>query len=518
MEFLGEFFKSESFMPHGHCYLWRSDILWLNAGSDALIAVAYFVIPGFLIYFVKRRKDMQFNWIFVMFALFIMACGTSHIAEIWTIWKPDYAIQGTIKLFTACVSIATAGALWPLMPRALAWANPEKLEERMRDMDERALVDDVLKRNEERFRRVIEAAPNGLLMVDRNGKVVLCNTEFESLFGYRREEIVGREMEFLVPERFRPNHASHRRGFFQSPTTRQMGVGRDLYGLRKDGTEFPVEIGLNPMVTDEGAFVLASIVDITKRKVLEDRLRESAARLQQKSQEMEQFVYTVSHDLKSPLVTSSGFLGLLKEDLAAQRYDHLEDSMMRLARANDRMNQLINDLLQLSRVGRIKLEVETVDVRALVNSVIENLSSQIQEKAVAMRIEGLFPPIRGDYKRIYQVFENLIINALKYGAANSNPTLTIGTDAPGTESENEIRFYVRDNGIGIAKEYHKKIFGLFQRLENDGRGTGVGLAIVSRVMQLHGGRAWVESEPGKGASFWLAFPKNFVVKGEGENE
>jgi PAS domain S-box-containing protein len=383
-----------------------------------------------------------------------------------------------------------------------------------RDITDRVHAQETLKKNEERFRCVIEVIPYGLLMVSRSGKIALCNSHFEAQFGYKREEIVGREMELLVPERYRYDHLRQRESFFQAPVARPMGAGRDLWGLRKDGSEFPVEIALNSLVTDEGAYVLASVVDITKRKALEDRVQHSAKRLQQKNHEMEQFVYTVSHDLKSPLVTSSGFLGLLKEDIAAKRFDKVADSVVRLERANSRMNQLIDDLLQLSRAGRIKLEGEEIDVCSLVKTICENLCAQIREKSVTVTMRDDLPLVTGDRKRIYQVFENLIVNALKYGCDLPNPKIMIGAET----TNEEIRFFIRDHGQGIAKEYHKKIFGLFQRLESDNRGTGVGLAIVSRIMQLHAGRVWVESEVGSGATFWLAFPKTFVVQGESDYE
>lgn len=780
-EFFKSLFSSNSFMPHGHCYLWRSDILWLNAGSDAVIALAYYAIPAFLVYLVNKRKDLAFNWIFIMFALFILACGTTHIVEIWTIWNPQYGIQGIVKLFTAGISMATAFALVPLMPKALALPSVKDLEESshelqrlnkellqvnatleyrvaektkdtaalaaivrnsndpiissdvngcitswnpaaqllfgdiinepigksiydlipenyrtkvndrihqteyggtpkvfdiqilnrnseqlhisltfspikddlgnfigssliarditsriraeqeikksearktailnasldaiitidhtgtiiewntmaektfgfssaqvlgkelaeviiphryrkahrdgllhylktgegpvigkrvelsalrangdefpveisiaalainqgppfftasVRDITTRLQNEEALKKNEDRFRRVIEATPNGLVMVGQTGKIVLCNAEIESLFGYKKEELFGQEIEILVPQRFRKNHSGYRQEFFHGPETRQMGVGRDLYGLRKDGTEFSVEIGLNPLVTEEGVFVLASVVDITKRKALEEHIRHSTEAMEQKNYEMEQFVYTVSHDLKSPLVTSTGFLGLLKEDLLAHNYDKLMDSVTRLERANSRMSQLIDDLLQLSRIGRIKIEPEEIHVPTLLKAICENLSSQIQEKSVQMDISPEMPAIKADRKRIYQVFENLIINALKYACDGPDPRITIGFEKmPG-----ETRFYVKDNGPGIAKVYHKKIFGLFQRLETDNRGTGVGLTIVSRIMQLHGGRAWVESTVGAGATFWLAFPNTFVSLGGTDGE
>ncbi len=454
-----------------------------------------------------------------MFALFIIFCGAIHIMDIITIWNPEYGIHGFLKLFTAVISLATAILLIYLMPRALAFPDIKNLQEDSANLlkineELRKNKDVELKKREEWLSSVVEATPNGLLMVNQVGGVVFCNKEFETLFGYQREEIIGRSMDFLVPERYRKSHPGHRGSFFASPQTRQMGAGRDLFALRKDGSEFPVEIGLNPLITENGRFVLASIVDITKRKSLEDRIRQSTSAVRQKNHEMEQFVYTVSHDLKSPLVTSAGFLGMIKEDIASKNYDKLGDSLMRLDRANIRMSQLINDLLQLSRMGRVKLQVELINMFTLVKNITENINQQIKDKSVQLIIQKSLHEISGDRHRIYQAIENLIINALKYACDVPNPKIEIGSKDMG----HEIHFYIRDNGPGIAKEYHQKIFGLFQRLESDNRGTGVGLTIVSRAMQLHGGRVWIDSEIGAGATFWLAFPKDFTQPGEEEYE
>lgn len=626
-------------MPHGHCYLWMPEILWLNVVSDFIISISYYIIPFYLLYLVKKRKDLKFNWVVAMFALFILACGTTHLFDIITVWKPLYGLQGLIKLITAVLSISTAFVLIPLIPKAIKLPSrsdldesrvqlqnlneqlkrsnlilEEKVKEKtkdlvllaatvehsndaviikdvqgnisfwnkaaellygykteevidrpmlqlipkdkreefmsimrqlyagekietfdtsrltkdqqilhvslsisliknsegqiigsahvVRDITSRLLAEENLKKSEDRLRKVIEAAPNGLVMVNYKGIIVLCNAQVEVIFGFKKEELIGHPIDTLIPERFRRNHTSFVGGFMGKPEARQMGAGRDLFGLRKDGSEFSIEIGLSPIHIGNEIYVLSSIVDITKRKAMEDQLRHYSNVMEQKNLEMEQFVYTVSHDLKSPLVTSSGFLGLLREDLEAKRYENLADSFSRLERANQRMSQLIDDLLQISRIGRIKLEFEKVNVTELIETICENLSVQIQEKNMSVEVQpGIVVPF-ADKNRVYQVFENLIINALKYGAGAEVKKILIGMET----TDNEICIFVKDYGAGIAKEYHKKIFGLFQRLEADNRGTGVGLTIVSRIMQLHDGRVWVDSEVGKGATFWVAFP------------
>jgi len=198
-----------------------------------------------------------------------------------------------------------------------------------REISTRQTVQDALEASEHRFYAIVESAPTAMLMIDREGAIVLANAETEKLFGYNRDELLKLSVEDLVPERFRQSHPAYRQEFFAHPAARRMGAGRDLYGLRKDGSEFPIEIGLNPIEMGDGLYVLSAIVDNTERKHAEEEIRRVNEELKHKNAEMEQFVYTVSHDLKSPLVTCKGFVGLLKEDLKAGRMDELRDSIDR---------------------------------------------------------------------------------------------------------------------------------------------------------------------------------------------
>jgi PAS domain S-box-containing protein len=363
---------------------------------------------------------------------------------------------------------------------------------------------DVTKRKlaEEKFRLVVEASPSAVVMVDQHGRIALVNTQTERMFGYHRDELIGQSVEVLVPQRFRDNHPMYRAGFLQQPRVRSMGAGRDLFAVRKDGSEFPVEIGLNPIESSEGLFVLSAILDISERKRAEQALKNTNEELEQKNREMEQFVYTVSHDLKSPLVTMMGFVGLLLEDLKAGRHEETIESAERIQRGAQRMSEMINDLLQLSRVGRVQNELEWVDVTALVHEIGADLAERMGEAGVVLRIQEEMPRVMADRTRLGEVFENLLTNAIKYAASGDAPQIVVGSvTMPG-----QIRFFVRDNGPGIEPKYHNRIFGLFQRLNTNQEGTGMGLTIVARIMQAHGGRCWVESTLGTGATFWLALP------------
>jgi two-component system sensor histidine kinase UhpB len=306
---LTSLFSTDGFMPHGMCYMWRPAILAVHVGADLLIALAYFTIPFTLVYFVRKRTELHFTWIFLSFAIFIVACGISHVMEIWTIWYPMYWLSGGVKVITAIASILTAILLVKLVPAALRFPSPSALQaandELAREIVERKCAEQQVldmnatlearvaertrelaaanqamiktnadlviasaerKRADEQFRLALEAAPTGMLMMNEVGVIVLVNAQIEALFGYPRQELLGQRIEMLVPERFRSHHPDLRKVFFGDPKTRVMGAGRDLYGLRKDGTEVPIEIGLNPLQTSEGRFVLSSIADITERK------------------------------------------------------------------------------------------------------------------------------------------------------------------------------------------------------------------------------------------------------------
>jgi PAS domain S-box-containing protein len=346
------------------------------------------------------------------------------------------------------------------------------------------------KRAEARFRAAVESSPNGMVMIDGGGKILLVNREIERLFGYGREELLGHPIELLVPARVRERHPGLRTEFFAHPQTRSMGAGRDLFGVRKDGTEMPVEIGLNPIETDEGLFVLASVVDITQRKRSESELKRS-------NEELERFAYVASHDLQEPLRMVGSYVQLLAKRYQGKLDKDADDFIGFALDGALRMQRLIQDLLAFSRVSTRGADLVPTDADAVLGNALANLKLTIEECGAAVSHDRL-PTVKADAGQLEHVFLNLISNALKF-RGTAPPRIHIGA----SREDGNWRFSVRDNGIGIEPQYFERIFVIFQRLNAraDYPGTGIGLAIVKKIVERHGGRIWVESAAGSGTTF-----------------
>ena len=349
-----------------------------------------------------------------------------------------------------------------------------------------------------RFRAVVESAPSGMVMIDRTGKIILVNREIERLFGHTRDELLGQPIELLVPARLRERHPGHRADFFANPQTRAMGAGRDLYGVRKDGTEVPVEIGLNPIETDEGTFVLASVVDITERKRAENELRRS-------NEELERFAYVASHDLQEPLRMVGSYVQLLAKRYQGKLDADADDFIGFAAQGAMRMQRLIEDLLAFSRLGTRGATPVPTEAGTALDGALAGLKLAIDEAGATITHDPL-PTVLADPGQLEHLFANLVGNALKFRGPEP-PRVHIGASQDGAPGGRWL-FSVRDNGIGIDPQYFERIFVIFQRLhERDAYpGTGIGLAICKKIVERHGGRVWVESAPGRGATFLFTLP------------
>jgi PAS domain S-box-containing protein len=350
-------------------------------------------------------------------------------------------------------------------------------------------------RAEARFRVAVESSPSGMVIINRAGRIELVNRETERLFGYSRDELIGQPIERLVPDRLRERHPSFRIDFFADPQARAMGAGGDLFGVRKDGTEIPVEIGLNPIETNEGPFVLASVVDITERKRVETELRSS-------NEELERFAYVASHDLQEPLRMVGSYVQLLGQRYKGKLDADADEFIGYALDGALRMQRLIEDLLRFSRVGTRGAALVPTDANTARDGALANLKLVIDESQAAVTSDRL-PTVNADPGQLEHLFLNLISNALKF-RGSAQPRVHLSA-AP---HDAAWLFSVCDNGIGIEPQFFDRIFVIFQRLHgrNEYPGTGIGLAIAKKIVERHSGRIWVESTPGRGTTFFFTLP------------
>ncbi len=357
------------------------------------------------------------------------------------------------------------------------------------------------KKAEQKFRGLLESAPDAMVIAGRDGRIALVNSQLERLFGYSREQLLGHPVDILVPQRYRGHHAQHRAAFFMQPRARSMGAGLELYGQRCDGSEFPVEISLSPLDTEEGLFVSAAIRDATERRRLEQTLQE-ASRLKS------EFLATMSHELRTPLNGIIGFSEFLIDEKAGALNARQKEFLTDVLASGRHLLRLINDVLDLSKIEAGKMEIvrESFDLGAAVEEVCAVVSPIARTKTISLahHVSNAVARVSLDRHRFIQILYNMLSNAIKFTPAGGKVSLSL-------EREGEaLRLQVRDSGIGIRAEDLPKLFHEFQQLESGtGRrhdGTGLGLALTKRLAELHGGSVRAESQVGSGSVFTVTLP------------
>jgi PAS domain S-box-containing protein len=354
------------------------------------------------------------------------------------------------------------------------------------------------KQSEAQFRSIVEGAPNAMLVANREGKIVLVNRRTEELFGYTREELFIQSIEMLMPLRYREQHPAKVRNFFENPRNRSIDAKGDLYGQRKDGSEFPLELGLAYIQEGEQTLALASVIEISKRKELENELAGKIDELARSNRDLERFAYLASHDLQEPLRAVSGCLQLLEQRYRGQLDEPAGEWIGHAVDGAARMRVLIEALLSYSLVSKGGNPLQPVDCNAALEMALRNLSVSIKESGVEISREPL-PMVAGIPSYLDMLFQNLIGNAIKFRRLDLPAKVRIGAEL----KEGYWVISISDNGIGIEEQYFERIFNLFQRLHSRSEypGTGIGLALCKRIAEQHGGKITVTSTPGQGSCF-----------------
>ena len=374
-----------------------------------------------------------------------------------------------------------------------------------RDITERKRAQHALQASEERYRDLFEDAPV-MYVITRNQNntpiIADCNQLFLDTIGYRREEVLEQPLSaFYTPHSQTQMHEEG--GYLRALKGEFRTEERQLQA--RDRRVIETLLHAVPEINVAGRVwgTRAMFVDITERKLAQQERERLIEDLEAKNAELERFTYTVSHDLKSPLVTIKGFLGLLKRDIAKGDADRMTRDIQQIQDAAEKMQRLLGELLELSRIGRLVNPPETISISDLAREAVEMVSGRIVARGVEVNIEPAMPLVSVDRVRMFEVYQNLVDNAVKFMGDQREPCIEIGTRRDG----NTVVFFVRDNGVGIAPKYHDKVFGLFDRLDPGSEGTGIGLALVKRIVEVHGGAIWVESEGlGNGSTFCFTLP------------
>lgn len=364
------------------------------------------------------------------------------------------------------------------------------------ELAERRRIEEALRQSEEKYRQLVSHSSDAIFSYDAEGRYRYVNEAFARRVGQTPDEIIGKTPYDIYPEADACKRLEIIKQAFRTGDKQQVEVQ-----LTAPTGEVRYYLTVVDPVKDQHGHVLsvsAISTDITERKRIEVEREQLINELEAKNSELERFTYTVSHDLKSPLITIRGFLGYLEKDALAGRLDRLKADINRINEATDKMGRLLNDLLELSRIGRLMNPPENVPFQAIVREALALVQGRLAERGVTVEVDEKLPPVYGDRARLVEVIQNLVDNAAKFMGDQPQPRIEIG----GRESEGKRIFFVRDNGIGIAPEHLDKVFGLFDKLNPHSEGTGIGLALVKRIVEVHGGHIWVESAgPSRGSTF-----------------
>lgn len=510
-------------MPHGHCYLWRPDILWLNVISDGLIALAYFSIPIALYSIVKKRPSSPFSPLIIMFCLFILACGFTHLFAIWTVWHGDYGIHGLFKGVTAIISVATVALLLPQLPKLMALKSPDELvllnNSLQLQIDKQEAAAEDLSNTEQQLRTFLQLAPEGILIVKSSGRIMYSNDMLNTMFGRKPSELDNHSIAELIPERSRELVSPFHNDLYDDEQAKSENGGAEFTAIKRDGTEFPVEIRISPILRGgigNNGTVLATLRDITERKKNEEDTRKNLEQLAHVSRlnTVGQMAAGLAHELNQPLtaITSNLYTAMSMQRAKPNPDTELIEMMEENYDSALRAGQIIKSLRQLVR----KKEGEKEDTN--INELVRTSSNFITAEAkaadvdISLSLDESLPQILADPVQLQQVMVNLGRNAIE-ALANSEQNDRLITINTSSNEKGAILVTVFDNGPGMSEEIKANLFQPY--FTSKEAGMGLGLSICRTIVESHGGELWLDNRQTEGSLFQFTIPI-LTTKNEGK--
>lgn len=518
-------FSSSPYMPHGYCYLWDPALVRLHVVSDILIALSYLSIPFTLGYFVRKRRDLPFHWMFLCFGVFILACGATHGMEVWTLWHADYWASGVVKAITAIASVPTAILLAKLIPQAIALPSPAamRLEIAERKRAEEALsltrtdvhlnvtwrreTAEALRRSEERFRLLVEGiADYAIFMLDPAGFVSSWNPGAERIKGYRAQEIIGRHFSCFYGDE---DLCQGRPALALREAAVHGRCEEDGWRLRKDGSRFRANTTLTALVDQHGELIgFAKITrDLTRSRRAEEALLTAQAELARvvRASSLGELTASIAHEINQPLAAIVNNANASRRLLAEPEPDleEVRQAVDDIAEAGARAGEIISRVRTLLK--KTPPERSPLCINQVIQEVLSLLSGSIERQQVLVETELLAspPPVLGDRVQLQQVLVNLLMNGIEamHGVHGRQRVLRIRSDAHASR----VEVIVRDSGMGLDPLHIPHIFDTF--FTTKASGMGMGLSISRSIIEAHSGRLYASPNPaGDGATFHFSLP------------